>query len=228
MIGHDVWLGHGVMIVGGVKIGNGAVIGAGSVVAKNIPPYAIAVGNPARVIRYRLDADTIRKLQLIKWWNWDIKKINEYRDLMYGDARLFANKFYSPDLESRPHDKLGDDLRDLKSKGHRVFATILDFDSPNPLWKKIIHDFSECSLKDVVLVLHAPKNLSNAAIQSRLNNEIHPLERKWIFATRFSTDALLETDILVTTREFDSMTAFDMLYSKSIDIRYALDDLVFY
>ena len=62
-------------ILGGVKIGNGAVIGTGAVVAKNIPPYAIAVGNPARVIKYRFDEETIKKLLAVKWWNWDLKKL---------------------------------------------------------------------------------------------------------------------------------------------------------
>ena len=75
IIGHDVWIGHGVKILGGVKIGNGAVIGTGAIVAKNIPPYAIAVGNPARVIKYRFDEETIKKLLAVKWWNWDLKKL---------------------------------------------------------------------------------------------------------------------------------------------------------
>ena len=75
IIGHDVWIGHGVKILDGVKIGNGAVIGTGAVVAKNIPPYAIAVGNPARVIKYRFDEETIKKLLAVKWWNWDLKKL---------------------------------------------------------------------------------------------------------------------------------------------------------
>ena len=82
IIGHDVWIGHGATILGGVKIGNGAVIGANAVVAKNIPPYAIAVGNPARVIKYRFDEETIRKFLAVKWWNWDLKKIADNLPLM--------------------------------------------------------------------------------------------------------------------------------------------------
>ena len=69
IIGNDVWIGYNVTIMGGVRVGNGAVIGANSTVTKDIPPYAIAVGNPARVIKYRFDSEMIRKLQAIRWWN---------------------------------------------------------------------------------------------------------------------------------------------------------------
>ena len=68
-IGNDVWIGEGVTILtsnGRIVIGNGAVIGANSVVAKDVPPYAIVVGNPARVIKYRFDEEIIKKLQAIK------------------------------------------------------------------------------------------------------------------------------------------------------------------
>lgn len=68
-IGNDVWIGTGVIIMGGVKIGDGAVIGAGAIVTKNIPDYAIAVGIPAKVIKFRFEQPLIDKLLKIKWWN---------------------------------------------------------------------------------------------------------------------------------------------------------------
>jgi virginiamycin A acetyltransferase len=61
----------------GVEIGDGAVIGAGSVVTKNVEPYSIVVGNPAKEIKKRFDFNTIQKLLEIEWWNWEIEKIKQ-------------------------------------------------------------------------------------------------------------------------------------------------------
>lgn len=82
VIGNDVWIGSGACILSGVTIGDGAVIGARTVVAKDIPPYAIAVGNPARVIKYRFDSETIEKLLKIQWWNWSDEEIKEIAPLL--------------------------------------------------------------------------------------------------------------------------------------------------
>lgn len=67
-IGNDVWIGYGALVVGGVKIGDGAVVGAGSVVTKDIPPYAIVAGVPAKVIRYRFSEETIHSILANPWW----------------------------------------------------------------------------------------------------------------------------------------------------------------
>lgn len=74
-IGNDVWIGFRSIILSGVTIGDGAVIGAGSVVSRDVPAYAIVVGNPARLIRYRFSVEDINKLLSMKWWNWSLEKI---------------------------------------------------------------------------------------------------------------------------------------------------------
>lgn len=74
-IGHDVWIGEDALILSGVTIGNGAVIGARSVVRKDVPPYAVVGGVPARVLRYRFEAETVIALQEIAWWDWPLPQI---------------------------------------------------------------------------------------------------------------------------------------------------------
>jgi len=92
IVGHDVWFGARCIVLSGVTIGNGAVVGAGSVVTRDIPPYAIAVGNPARVIRYRFSPEVIERLQSSQWWNWSDDLIRERVALLTTvDAESFLN-----------------------------------------------------------------------------------------------------------------------------------------
>lgn len=81
-IGNDVWIGHGAVILSGIKIGNGAIIAAGAVVTKNVRPYAIVAGNPAREVKMRFNDEIINKLLEIKWWNWSEEKIRKNLDIL--------------------------------------------------------------------------------------------------------------------------------------------------
>jgi len=93
-IGNDVWIGFNVIILSGVTIGDGAVIGAGSVVVKDVPPYAIVSGNPARIVRYRFNEETIQKLLQIRWWDWPDEKVKENIHLISSDSiDVFLKKF---------------------------------------------------------------------------------------------------------------------------------------
>lgn len=80
-IGNDVFIGANVTVLDGVTIGDGAVIGAGAVVTKDIPPYAIAVGVPAKVKKYRFDEETIQKLLEKEWWNGTLEEIAKLKDM---------------------------------------------------------------------------------------------------------------------------------------------------
>lgn len=87
VIGNDVWIGANVVILPGVHIGDGAVLAAGAVITKDVEPYAIVGGVPAKLIRYRFSEEIIDKFLKIQWWDWTIEKIEENIEL-----------FYQPDL----------------------------------------------------------------------------------------------------------------------------------
>lgn len=78
IIGNDVWIGNNVLIKGGVNVGDGAIIGMGSVVTKNVPPYEIWAGNPAKFIKNRFESEISNHLLKLKWWEWDDDKIEFY------------------------------------------------------------------------------------------------------------------------------------------------------
>ncbi len=80
IVGNDVWIGYEAVIMPGVKIGNGAVIAAKSVVTKDVPPYTVVGGNPARLIKQRFSDAEVAQLLEIKWWDWDIEKITRNID----------------------------------------------------------------------------------------------------------------------------------------------------
>ena len=77
IIGNDVLIGSHALVLGGVIIGNGAVVAAGAVVTKDVPPYAVVGGVPAKVIKYRFSRDIIDKLQDLQWWNWSEEILKE-------------------------------------------------------------------------------------------------------------------------------------------------------
>lgn len=101
-IGNDVWIGHGATVLSGVTIGDGAVIAGECVVAKDVEPYAIVGGNPARHIRYRFSAQTIAALLDIAWWEWPLSAIQaSWPLLLSGDVDAFIAKYseVTPDVE---------------------------------------------------------------------------------------------------------------------------------
>jgi hypothetical protein len=92
-IGNDVWIGAHATILSGVTIGDGAVVGAGAVVAKDVPPFGIVVGNPARLLRYRFSDEQRAALLRIRWWEWpDEKVMASVEELSCADLSAFIDR----------------------------------------------------------------------------------------------------------------------------------------
>lgn len=91
IIGNDVWIGMNVIIMRGIKIGDGAVVAAGSVVTKDVVPYSIVGGNPARHIKYRFSSEVIERLLDICWWDWPEQKIKSNAALFYDTENFIKN-----------------------------------------------------------------------------------------------------------------------------------------
>jgi phosphonate metabolism protein (transferase hexapeptide repeat family) len=93
-IGHDVWIGHGATVLPGVTVGDGAVIGAGAVVSRDVAPYTIIGGVPAKLIRERFPKSVAERMQALAWWDWDHDRLfGALEDFRHMDAEQFIKKY---------------------------------------------------------------------------------------------------------------------------------------
>ena len=179
LIQNDVWIGHGATIMGGVTIHNGAVVAANSHVVKDVPPYAIVGGNPAKIIKYRFSQDIIKKLQTIKWWDWTYEKIVANRkSLNTYQIADFCEKFYPEALKNKVNVKAPSYAENLLGK--RIYLYFIDVHTNFPLWQHVIEVFYKLhSNRNDVMVLAADENNLDGMdeIKSVVNNTVPPNKR---------------------------------------------------
>ena len=240
IIGNEAWIGENATIFGGAKIGTGAIIGANSVVTGNIPPYAIAVGNPARIIKYRFDEETIKKLLAIKWWNWDAEKVCANVHKMY-DVEKFLEEHYQPELEIIPDDPIGKEVEQFRAEGRKVYSFIADFHVTYPLWRRVLSGFMKSNLSNAVLLFFLGEDVTDEDLEDmeieemknfpssieKINNmpivlRVPPTEDKI-----FSPYALRNSTHFITNREIVTLECLEYLYDTNVKIVSAMDDGIF-
>lgn len=158
-VGNDVWIGQDVTIMDGIHIGNGAIIATGSVVTKNVPPYAIVGGNPAKIIRYRFPEEIIEKLNKIKWWYWTKKRIIDNEQYFRStDIRAFVDKFYDDSMDIAKANNFTSMLSEYKAQDYTTYYYEPDFNDNNMFFgvninERVISQFIELSVNKKAILL---------------------------------------------------------------------------
>lgn len=152
IIQNDVWVATDATIMPGVTLHNGCIVAAKSVVTKDVPPYAIVGGNPARVLRYRFDKDIIDALQKIAWWDWDEETQRQRKEDFALPVEEFAKK-YLPLVEG---------IGSMPKHGSDTVFFPIDLGEPCPLYPKILEEYFEKDRPDTELLIYVPEKLSTA------------------------------------------------------------------
>lgn len=230
LIQNDVWVGHGATIMNGVTLHNGCVVGTNAMVTKDVPPYAIVGGNPARVLRYRFDEAVIDGLQKIAWWDWPDKLIRERRNDFFLPPEEFVKK-YLPLVDSNPSP--GEILREAKNVGRKVVFFVPDVESQWPLYPNVMAEYFTMDRPNAELVLYLPKELSQPGYLQPLENELGKYEDADSYVTLQTGEDLDErilfqcADYFVTTRARQTVARSCLADRYGVKVLYGTDTYLF-
>lgn len=226
IIGNDVWIGRRALILGGVRIGNGAVVAAGAVVTKNIPPYAVVAGNPARIVKYRFSPEIIKSLQNIKWWNWPYETVKE-RAMEMLDTESFAKKYdHGIELIQNEGQKL---LSAARQAGKIVYNFLMDDQSVKPVWEPVIDKYIDTftDKSDVLLMLEILPESKDiiSIIDKKLKDagEHAPEVIKCMVENIGHLELIQNTDVYIGSAHPGSMFYIDYADNYGVEVRSGFD-----
>lgn len=159
LLQNDVWIGYGATVMAGVTLHNGCLVAANAVVTKDVPPYAVVGGNPARILLYRFDEYTIAGLQKIAWWDWTPEMLEERRNDFLLPVQAFVEK-YLPEAEQM-------EMPSSLCTGYPEKKTVLvipDVECDYPLYPRIFHQYFGQDRPNTELLIYLPEEYSTDEI----------------------------------------------------------------
>jgi len=226
LIGNDVWIGNGATIMSGVSIHNGAVIGAKSVVTKSVPAYAMAGGNPAKIIGYRFDEEQRKALNRIAWWNWTEEKLIENQKEFLLPAEDFIEKF-------DPREDWNQINPVIPKTDRKTILLIADYLSPFSLWKRILMEYAALNPAGTRLLLYISPSAGEEGYRQILavSEELKSDSREMIVRMGAMEDDIrclfAAADYFITTRSEDNILFMEYADYYEAKLLYGTDIPVF-
>lgn len=226
LIQNDVWIGHGATIMPGVTVHNGAVIAANSHVVKDVPAYSMVGGNPAKVIKYRFNKEIIRKLQMIKWWDWPTElRESRKEDIATYDVRAFCDKYYDQALEDFNQVPVAP-CRALTAN-KKVYLYFMD-DSPEwALWKKVIHDFATLHNGGMDVLVLAGVRADKERIEAFVRDAAYDVPILYVDKSNDERSLMACADFYIANRDDRTVLRSEYADDYSVKILSAVDSCGF-
>ena len=229
IIQNDIWIGHNVTLMAGITINNGAVVAAGSHVVKDVPPYAIVGGNPAKLIKHRFSESIINKLQTIKWWNWSVEKIQSNKEwFASNNVSKFCDRFYPEAIDEQlsiPTFPFNENLY-----GKKIILYFLDLEKPFLLWPIVLEKFIKFygNKNNYILLTIINNEASDGAIQvfSEIVSKINDNGLKIIVMKDISDERSLFSNAegYITNRDSRTILRTEYCFDYNVKILSGVDE----